>query len=658
LKKAWNGKTPCWALLLVIAIGATSCKLEPDPDPHQSRNGTISLEIGWPSDLSTKVRDIGIEIDETEIPKTEIALDLDSGKASYEGQHPAGTHRLLISLEREEAESAQINDTIEVSASSIASRKYELNASDFDTAPAAPAGLAASEGLARLILSWTPNSGLGTAYSLERSSDGGNSWTVLSESIPYCESGYADIQAAEGNAYWYRLKARNGSAASEYSTEASASWARPAPGGAPTVGAVTAASVALSWSPAADNVTTQSSLHYKLVYSLSDDIGTPELAEQNGSLALDWSEGATGKQVTGLGADTLYWFTVLVRDAALNTAAYATVSQRTLEAPPSTQIIADHSSVARYSAIPQAYLDLAKAMWLDLPGESHARGIRNGARLLAAQDSRYAVSVVESGTPETAISAHLRLSCATWGDYSSATGWRYDYGEEDWYTNSTGRERTKAHLAYCNENGFSISAFGFGWCWDMTWAGWLTPRPTSPNEVDPVYNVHWAGSTHNGPEDNRIWGLDSGDQALTGNSVCMDTYLAATQSYADYCAEQGYVTKVFFTTGPVDSYAGESAAQREIKHDYIRAYVKADASRILFDYADIIAWDDAGTENIQYWNGLPYQNIASTNTLPLEGASSDQHPSGDDHIGDRGALRLAKAMWWMLARMAGWDGND
>jgi hypothetical protein len=27
-----------------------------------------------------------------------------------------------------------------------------------------------------------------------------------------------------------------------------------------------------------------------------------------------------------------------------------------------------------------------------------------------------------------------------------------------------------------------------------------------------------------------------------------------------------------------------------------------------------------------------------------------------DHIGQRGALRLAKAMWWMLARMAGWDG--
>jgi hypothetical protein len=27
------------------------------------------------------------------------------------------------------------------------------------------------------------------------------------------------------------------------------------------------------------------------------------------------------------------------------------------------------------------------------------------------------------------------------------------------------------------------------------------------------------------------------------------------------------------------------------------------------------------------------------------------------HIGTNGAIKLAKAMWWLLARMAGWDGK-
>jgi hypothetical protein len=38
--------------------------------------------------------------------------------------------------------------------------------------------------------------------------------------------------------------------------------------------------------------------------------------------------------------------------------------------------------------------------------------------------------------------------------------------------------------------------------------------------------------------------------------------------------------------------------------------------------------------------------------------TSANYGKGDlGHIGSDGALRLAKAMWWMLARIAGWDGE-
>jgi len=44
-------------------------------------------------------------------------------------------------------------------------------------------------------------------------------------------------------------------------------------------------------------------------------------------------------------------------------------------------------------------------------------------------------------------------------------------------------------------------------------------------------------------------------RALTGNSVCMGTYLGATR---------GFAAKAFFTTGPVDAYTGVNARVRNV----------------------------------------------------------------------------------------------
>jgi len=318
------------------------------------------------------------------------------------------------------------------------------------------------------------------------------------------------------------------------------------------------------------------------------------------------------------------------------------------------QIIADHTVVDQYDAIPQYWIDEVKKMWLDVPGESHSLGYRKGLELLATADSRFAVSVTESGTPEGYTDQHLRVSGATWGDVDHDWNWRYSYGEEDWYTSALAVERTKAHLSYCSANSLEIAAMGFGWCWDMTWHN--GPGGTT----DPVFQVQWAGASVGGPEGDLRWGLDSEDVALTGNSISMDTYLDATQKYIDYAEAQGLGTKVFFTTGPVDGggNTGESGYQRYLKHEHIREYVLADGSRILFDYADILCWSAGGEQNTTDWTdhggalqSFPY--IHPDNMLDLDGSYTED----GDHIGERGALRLGKAMWWMLARIAGWPGS-
>jgi len=307
-----------------------------------------------------------------------------------------------------------------------------------------------------------------------------------------------------------------------------------------------------------------------------------------------------------------------------------------------TQIIADHTIVERYNEIPQHYIDEVKKMWLVYAGESHSAAIRTGLSLLESLDKKSQVTATERGTPQAYTDNYLRVSRATWGDYSNSSGWIYSYGEEDWFANSTAINRTKAGINYCNTNNLTIAAFGFGWCWDDTHGG---PSATT----DPVYGCRWYGSSKNGPNGNLPWGLDAGDNSITGNTVCMDTYLNATQQYIDYCTTNGYSTKVFFTTGPVDTYytTGEAGYQGFLKHEHIRKYVKADTTRILFDYADILCYDDNGNRNTSTWDGNTFPIITPTNL-------------GDEsigHIGSAGALRLAKATWWMLARIAGWDGN-
>jgi len=128
----------------------------------------------------------------------------------------------------------------------------------------------------------------------------------------------------------------------------------------------------------------------------------------------------------------------------------------------------------------------------------------------------------------------------------------------------------------------------------------------------------------------------------------------------------GYPTKVIFTTGPVDDGNGvmagtENGFQREIKHDYIRTYVKANNTRILFDYADILCWNNSGAEYNANWNDggtiRPHANVHPDNMKDYDGSwNIIAHSEDGDHIGEVGALRLAKAMWWMLARIAGWNG--
>ena len=299
----------------------------------------------------------------------------------------------------------------------------------------------------------------------------------------------------------------------------------------------------------------------------------------------------------------------------------------------SSQIIADHTIVADYDRIPPYYMAEVKKMMVAFPGESHSVAYRTGMELLEAQNSDYACNV---GTGESPTDQHVRVNNSTAGEAT----WYTWYAHDDHA--GSNMSVIKNMIAQYASHGHPIHALGFGWCWDTTWTNGVTAAK------DPVYGCGWAGSSDSGPDGNRAWGLDAFDHAITGNRVCMDTYLDATEDYRLYCLNNSYPTKIIFTTSPADGNQNtENGYQRYLKHERIRNFVKANPSRILFDYADILCHDDDGTSNTGSWNGHIFPHITDTNL-------------GDaniGHIGSAGALRLAKAQWWMLARIAGWDGR-
>lgn len=305
-----------------------------------------------------------------------------------------------------------------------------------------------------------------------------------------------------------------------------------------------------------------------------------------------------------------------------------------------SQIIADHTVVEQYDNIPQQYIDSVKKMMVATPGESHSRAYRTGMELLEAIDPKYAVNI---GLGEAPTDSYVRVD-----------NYLYWFGEDGWYTWHAypAGERPEASnylknliLEY-NLHGHPYNVLEFGWCGND-----LNFGEAVPSQIDPVYNVRWYGRSAGGPDGDLSWGLDADDNTLTGNKVNLTTYFGAMEEYQAYCAANSPNTKMVFTTGPVDWfgwYTNEYGYQGFLKYEAIRNYVKADQNRILFDYADILCYNDDGSLSTQTWNGHTFPSITETNYLPT---------IDDYHISQAGAIRIAKAQWWMLARIAGWDGG-
>ena len=145
------------------------------------------------------------------------------------------------------------------------------------------------------------------------------------------------------------------------------------------------------------------------------------------------------------------------------------------------QIIADHTVVDQFDKIPQQYIDEVKKMLVDISGESHSLGYRIGHDLLELVDPKYQVLTFDGSVPANS-SQYLRL-----GRHGAV-------GEAAFYTSQSSVNAYKSLITNQNSTGNPYSVMGFGWCWDMSW------QNAPGGGLDPVHNVHWAGSSEGGAQ--------------------------------------------------------------------------------------------------------------------------------------------------------------
>ncbi|MFH1327078.1 MAG: dockerin type I domain-containing protein [archaeon] len=308
----------------------------------------------------------------------------------------------------------------------------------------------------------------------------------------------------------------------------------------------------------------------------------------------------------------------------------------------SSLLLVNHTAVDDFDAgnIPSYWIDQVKQsnMVIHLPGQSHAQqftGDKDGEppNSCLLPEGYGGLEQLEILYPEYSVQVDCSLSNlneanalhVVKGQYTGSSwggAWECRYGDEEYWSREAGRVITENTFAQAINQGKPIDYSTWGWSYDII---------------------------------NDLASIDEDGNIITFNDERMDAYFNAfvrfntNPSFPD--------TIVYYMTAITDepiyndpNYVGYKGWRVTKYNQDIRNEAIANDG-ILFDQADIENWNEDNTEQrIDTWD-----DGGTIRTLYLMHEDFDISECG--HVSNELTVKKAKAVWWMAARLAGWNGD-